>query len=181
MELIYAILIIIILIALLAIGYIYYYNRLQDLKINIDEAEFIIDESLREKYDTLVNTSSIIKEIIKDKKTSFKDLQEIKNEEISSFDLDRRLNEYQNLLNTLKDDYSDLNKDKDFQNNLNTIKQIDEKITAAKGFYNDYITKQNDLIRKFPSNIIAKFHNIKIKNYFDGKDLNDDNENDFKL
>ena len=181
MELIYAILIIIILIALLAIGYIYYYNRLQDLKINIDEAEFIIDESLREKYDTLVNTSSIVKEIIKDKKTSFKDLQEIKNEEISSFDLDRRLNEYQNLLNTLKDDYSDLNKDKDFQNNLNTIKQIDEKITAAKGFYNDYITKQNDLIRKFPSNIIAKFHNIKIKNYFDGKDLNDDNENDFKL
>ena len=30
-------------------------------------------------------------------------------------------------------------------------------------------------------NIIAKFHNISIRNFFDNKDLNDDIINDFKL
>ena len=181
MELIYAILIIIILVALLSIVYIYYYNRLQDLKINIDEAEYILDEALREKYDLLINTSNIVKDTIKDKKTPFKELEEIKNNEISSFEFDRKTTEFQNLVNTLKNDYNELEKNDDLKNNLNDIKIIDEKIIAAKGYYNDYVTKSNNLIRKFPSNIIAKFHGIKIKKYFDGKDLDDDNENDFKL
>ena len=180
MDLIYAILIIVILVALLTIAYIYYYNRLQDCKINIDEAEYIVDDGLREKYDLMINTTNIIKDNIKDNKV-FKEFEEIKKDELSSFDFDRKLTEYQILINKIKDDYKELNNNKELQTNLNNIKLVDEKITAAKSFYNDYITKINDLVRKFPSNIIARFHNINVKNYFDGKDLNDNNINDFKL
>ena len=64
---------------------------------------------------------------------------------------------------------------------LNDIKRIDEKLTSAKDFYNKYITESNALVLKFPSNIVALIHKIKQKNFFDNKDLNDEEINDFKL
>ena len=58
---------------------------------------------------------------------------------------------------------------------------INGKARGRMKFYNKYTSKSNELVRKFPSNIIAKFHNISIRNFFDNKDLNDDIINDFKL
>ena len=39
----------------------------------------------------------------------------------------------------------------------------------------------NNITRKFPDNIVAKIHHVKIKPFFDGKDMQDDNNNDFKF
>ena len=181
MELLYALLIILILICLLAIVYIFYYNRLQDIKLKIDESEAIIDESLRNKYDLIVDIKNIIDKLVKNNKINFKDFDMLKDINISNFDLDRRLNEYMNLIDKIKNDYKVVNESKDFNDKLNEIERIDEKITSAKTFYNRNITESNELVRKFPSNIVAKFHNIQIKNFFDNKDMNDEDINDFKL
>ena len=181
MELLYALLIILVLVCLLAIVYIFYYNRLQDIKLKIDESESIIDESLRNKYDTIVDIKSLINKSVKNNKINFKDIDMLKEINISNFDLDRRLNEYMNLIDKIKNDYKSINNNKDLNEMLNEIERIDEKITSAKTFYNKYITESNELVRKFPSNIVAKFHNIQIKNFFDNKDMNDEDINDFKL
>ena len=181
MELLYALLIILVLICLLAIVYIFYYNRLQDIKLKIDESESIIDESLRNKYDTIVDIKSLINKTVKNNKINFKDIDMLKDINISNFDLDRRLNEYMNLIEQIKNDYKSVSNNKDLNEMLNEIERIDEKLTSAKTFYNKYITESNELVRKFPSNIVAKFHNIQIKNFFDNKDMNDEDINDFKL
>ena len=39
----------------------------------------------------------------------------------------------------------------------------------------------NTVIRKFPTNIIAKIHRFKIKPFFDGKNMQDAVIDDFKL
>ena len=181
MELLYALLIILILVCLLAIVYIFYYNRLQDFKIKTDEAEAIVDECLRKKYDSIIDIKTMINKIVKNNKINFKDFEEIKNQEISNFDLDRKLNEFMNLIETIFNDYKSVKQNKDLNEKLDEINRIDEKITSAKAYYNKYISESNELVRKFPSNIVAKFHNIKVKNFFDNKDMNDDDINDFKL
>lgn len=181
MELLYALLIILIIICLLAIVYIFYYNRLQDFKLKIDEAEAVLDESLREKYDSIIEIKSLINKVAKNNKINFKDMDKLKTEEISNFDLDRKLNEYMILINQIFNDYNSVNQSDELNGKLIEIDRIDEKITSAKTFYNKYISESNELVRKFPSNVVAKFHNIKIKNFFDNKDLNDDVINDFKL
>ena len=61
MAFIYAILIILIVGGIGTITYIVYYNALQDCKVKIDEAESMIDEALRSKYDILLKLESIIK------------------------------------------------------------------------------------------------------------------------
>ena len=181
MEIVYAILIVIIIFGLMGICYVFYYNRLQDCKLKVDEAESIIDESLREKYDILIDIKKIIDEKVKNNKLSLKELDSLKDSDISNFDLDRKLGEYESTVIQIKDDYKVLLQNESYLQLIEKIKRVDEKITAAKRFYNKYITESNEYVRKFPSNIVAKFHNIKIKNFFDNKDLNDDNLDDFKL
>ncbi len=181
MELLYAILIILVLFCLLAIVYIFYYNRIQDIKLKIDEAEVILDENLRKKYDTIVEIKSLINKVAKNNKINFKDIDNLKKEDISNFDLDRKLDEYIGLINQIFNDYKSVKDNNDLNEKMDEITRIDEKITSAKAYYNKYISESNELVRKFPSNIVAKFHNITIKNFFDNKNLNDEDINDFKL
>ena len=59
--------------------------------------------------------------------------------------------------------------------------ESESEIVAARKYYNDIITDYNKLVKKFPSNIVAKISGYKTKTYFDGKNMEDDDVNDFKL
>ena len=181
MELLYAILIILIIVCLGIIVYIFYYNKLQEVKLKVNEAESIIDESIRKKYDLLISIKEIITKETKSKKINFSELDKLKKEDISNFDLDRKLEETINLMNTVISDNKKIQDNSDIANHFKEIKVIDEKLSTAKTFYNKYVSESNALVLKFPSNIIAKFHGIKQKNFFDNKDMNDEEINDFKL
>ena len=106
---------------------------------------------------------------------------DLKKESLSNFQLERKLVDTLLLISKIQDDFPELEEIKEYRDYLNDIRVMDEQINAAKKFYNKYTSKSNELVRKFPSNIIAKFHNISIRNFFDNKDLNDDIINDFKL
>ncbi|MBR1417110.1 MAG: LemA family protein [Bacilli bacterium] len=181
MELVYALLIILIIACLLAIVYVFYYNKLQEAKLKVNEAESIIDENLRKKYDTIIDIKNLIDNTIKNNKINFKDLNNLKELNLSNFDLDRKLDEYMNLINTVSEDHKKINDSKEMDEFLSEIKRIDEKITSAKSFYNNYITESNLLAKKFPSNIIARIHGINVKPFFDNKNMEDEDINDFKL
>ena len=181
MAFIYAILILLIISGIGTITYIIYYNALQDCKVKIDESESMIDEALRSKYDILLKLESLIKTNIKETKINFKDLNDLKKESISNFQLERKLVDTVLLINKIQDDFLELEEIKDYRELLNDIRVMDERINAAKKYYNKYTSKSNELVRKFPSNLIAKFHNITVRNFFDNKDMNDDIIDDFKL
>lgn len=181
MAFIYAILILLIISGIGTITYIIYYNALQDCKVKIDESESMIDEALRSKYDILLKLESLIKTNIKETKINFKDLNDLKKESISNFQLERKLVDTVLLINKIQDDFTELEEIKDYRELLNDIRVMDERINAAKKYYNKYTSKSNELVRKFPSNLIAKFHNITVRNFFDNKDMNDDIIDDFKL
>lgn len=175
------ILIAIVLIGILIISYIYNYNNLQELNIKINESESIIDNELRNKYDLIMKSSKTINKLLKKEVTYFKDLEKLKKEDISNFDLDRKIIEGENLIHQVKNDYKSLNDNEEYISIINDLKDSDELLEAAKSFYNKYTTEINLLIKKFPTNIIAKFHKIKLRNYFDGKNMFDDEIKDFKL
>ena len=175
------ILIAIILIEVIVIQYIFKYNKLQEMNIKINEAESIIDNELRNKYDLVIKSSAIINKLLKKEVSYFKDLEKLKKDNISNFDLDRKITEGENLIDQVKNDYKSLNDNEEYISIINDLKDSDEILEAAKSFYNKYTTEINLLIKKFPTNIIAKFHKIKLRNYFDGKNMFDDEIKDFKL
>lgn len=175
------ILIAIILIGILIISYIYNFNNLQEKNIKINESESIIDNELRNKYDLIMKSSTTINKLLKKEVTYFKDLEKLKKDNISNFDLDRKIVEGENLIHQVKNDYKSLEDNEEYISIINDLKNSDEILEAAKAFYNKYTTEINLLIKKFPTNIIAKFHKIKLRNYFDGKNMFDDEIKDFKL
>lgn len=168
-------------VGLIAIFYIAVYNRIQVLNIRVNEAETIIDEELRKKYDLILQSEALIKKTTKKEITLFQELKDLKNEDISTFDFERKCNEGYNLLKQIKSDYESLEKNDDFCEIINSILDCNEKLEAAKSFYNKYTSKLNEVIKKFPSNIVALIHKVKVKAYFDGKDMFDDEIEDFKL
>ena len=181
MPILYSFLFIIILIGAIGIFYVYQYNKLQHSKTKIDHAECLIDEALRNTYDILVKADKVIQREIGGEKTYFKGLEKVKNENISNFDLDRKLTEYVSLLDQIKLDNSELANNKGFKDILNEMKKASEKLQAAKSYYNKYTSELNDLIRTFPSNLVARLHAINIKPFFDGKNMEDEIVDDFKL
>ena len=177
------IIIITLIIILFIIGIIYIttYNRFQDYIIRINEVESKIDDSLRDKFDTILKLNNIIKEKIKTSKTLVDDLNELKDENISSFDMDRRLVEALNKVLFVKDKYNELDNDEEVTKLLYNIDDIDESLRAYRKYYNETVNDYNILIRKIPYNIVGKLLKYSEKTFFDGKNMNDDDINDFKM
>lgn len=174
-------LIIIIIIAILGIIYINCYNKMQYLRTKIEQAEGIIDDTLRERYDYLLRIDNIVKSTLKDGKEYFKEYINIKNKSITNFEMDRKLKEAFNILSKFKDDYEEIKTNKDLKEISAIIKKSDEKIAAITSYYNRNTNILNGYVRKFPSCIVAVIHHFRVRSFFDGKDMTDDIYNDFKL
>ena len=159
------ILIIIIILASGGIYYVVYFNKLNDLKTKIMEAESIIDENLRIKYETLIRISNSLKKHMKSDKNYFKEYEKLRDINISNFDMDRKLNEGFTLILKMIDDLN-LNNDEDLNKEIENIRRLDEKLTATKNYYNKNTSLENAIIRKFPTNFIARIHNFKLKLFF---------------
>ena len=179
-ELTCILLIFLILIIVLIFIYIYIYNKLQKSIIRINEAETEIDNTLRKKYDLLVQMEKIINDKTNLKQNNFKDLNK-KDIKISNFEFDRILSKIYITFIKIKSDYPIELDQKEFRDLMIELKINEEKVESAKVYYNKFTTKLNDLIRSFPSNIVSRIHKIEEHNYFDNKNLNDDDILDFKF
>ena len=173
------ILLLIIIVGIIAIFYVITYNNIITFKLKIDKAEGIIDESLRQKYDAIAKANGMIKKVVT-KKDYLKDYIDLKDKRISNYELDRKLTEAMNIIWEVKNDFTELD-NKDFNKILKEIKGIDEKLVSCKNYYNRNTADLNKVIRKFPTNLIAKIHRYKIKPFFDGKNMQDAVIDDFKL
>ena len=157
------------------------YNKFQDYIIRINEVEGKIDDTLRNKFDSILEINNIIKECINTKKAIVDDISKLKDSEISSFELDRKLSSALNKINFIRNQYDELKGNERLNKLLYEIEDMDDSLEAYKKFYNETIVLYNKLIRKFPYNIIGLILKYKEKTFFDGKDMNDDNIKDFKL
>lgn len=173
------ILILIIILGVISIFYAITYNNLTTYKLKIDKAEGIIDESLRQKYDTIAKLNVMIKKVVT-KKDYLKEYIDLKDKRISNYDLDRKLTEAENTILEVKNDHSELD-NKEFNKELKEIKTINENLISSKNYFNRNTAELNKIIKKFPTNIISKIHKFKIKPFFDGKNMQDAVIDDFKL
>lgn len=174
--------IIITLLLIFALGYIYFYNQINDRIIRIKESESRIDENLRDKYDSLNRGVSIIKNKIELDNNAFKGLAMLKTKKLSSFEFDRCLvKAYNELLTIYEDNKKILNESDELYKVMKEIDLINEELVVLRGYYNANITSYNKMIKKFPSLIIAKIKKYKEKLFYDLKDMDDNDMEDFKV
>ena len=173
--------IVLVIIILLVLLYFHMCNKFTESVIRIQEAEMRIDNNIRDKYDLLNKMISLAKNIIKIDDKMFDKLLKLKAMKISSFDMDRTLvNEYNQFL-ALYDDNIELRENDEIYKANKQIELIDDELVTLRNYYNANTLAYNRMVKKIPTNIIAKIKKYKEKNGFDLKDMNDNDYEDFKL
>ena len=100
---------IIIFISIILLGYAYLYNKIKTQILKINSAESQIDESLRTKYDIIKKLIAEITQVDKSNK-DFKNVDDLKDEELSSFEFERKLYNLESQIYTIKNDNTKLQK-----------------------------------------------------------------------
>ena len=174
-------LIIIIIVGLLLIAYASIYNNYQNYIIRMNEAESFIDTTLRKRFDLLNKSIDIIKNVTGTKKEVLVMIKDLKSVKLSNFELDRKLYDAINEFNGFKEESEELKNNEEFIKVDLGLIESEAEMVASRKYYNDIITDYNKLVRSFPTNIVALISRYKVKPYFDGKDMNDNDIKDFKL
>ena len=157
------------------------YNKVNDLIIRINEVESNIDSNLRNKYDLINRSVSIIKSNGEIKSDIFDEIVKLRSRKISNFELERKLSDAYNEFLNYKDKNTDLKDHEELTKISISLEDINEKLSILIDYYNGNITKYNKMIVLFPNNIIAKINKFNQKLFFDRKDMSDEDYKDFKL
>ena len=181
MELLIITLSSIIVIGVFLIWYISTYNNYQNFIIRINEVEANIDSTLRKRFDLLNKSIAIIKANCNIEEEVLEIIVKLRSRKISNFDLDRELYTAINEFNSYGEKYEELKTCKPYVKIDVSLHESEAEIEALRKYYNDVITDYNKLIRTFPSKMVGSMSNLKEKTYFDGKDMNDEIYDDFKL
>ena len=173
--------ILIVLFCIISLIYMLIYNKLNDLIIRINEVEGNIDTSLRNKYDLINRSVSIIKGNIDIENNVFDEIVKLRSRKISNFELERKLCNAYNEFLIFKDKTDELKTSEELiKININ-LEELNEKLAILIEYYNSNITKYNKMITMFPTNIVAKTNKFNTKLFFDRKDMSDEDYKDFKL
>lgn len=156
------ILIIIILVLLACLTIATLVGRLSYLNKKISYADNLISDYIKEKIKLLEKLNASIKKTLRAKKDYLTDLSDIDSEMLSNQDKDVKLSEYDLTINNLIADYTKLANNKDIKKQVANLTELNEKIDATKTYFNKYIMKLSQTIKKFPNNILSKFMKIKI-------------------
>ncbi len=171
----------IIIIAIFAMLYITTYNRIQYSKIRVESAQKLILEELNNRYELIMKSKETIEKNTKMDLTLYSDLEKIKNTNISSYELEKKITTAISTIYLIKNDYPKIEERKNFKDIIRKLNESDTKIEAAKSFYNKNNARLISLIKTFPSNIIALIHGIKVQPYYDGKEVFNEIDDGIKI
>ena len=164
---------IIIIITIMYSIYINNYGKLIYYKIRVDKAEKEIETELENRYSLVKQAENAIKKSARIEIKEFKELDDLKEKNsVSPIELDNKLTEVITIY-MVQDDYPKIAKKKDLNVVLSKLNTSDTNILAAKSFYNKNNNSLNELLKKFPSKLIARIKNINIQPSYDIKEIID--------
>ena len=162
------ILTIIIILSLLTLLFITLYTKILVSKTRVDKAEKEIENELNKRFKLIKEMEPIIE---KSTKKDIKDLKELKKTNVSTFDLDKKIESTFQTINIMRNDYPKLDKKKDFKELVTKLEESNTYINAAKSYFNSYNKELLTYSKKFPTNIMCLFMKISKKPYYEGKNV----------
>ena len=173
--------IVIVFMIVIMLGYICLFNKFNESIVRIDEAEERIDTNLRDKYDFLDKVITLSKNIVEISEDLEKAILKLRSRKISNFDFDRVLVKIFNDFNAVYETEAKLRENEKVFKIVKQIELIDEELITLRNYYNANISNYNKMVKKFPTNIIAKIKKYKERLFYSLKDMSDEDYEDFKI
>ncbi|OQB08530.1 MAG: LemA family protein [Parcubacteria group bacterium ADurb.Bin216] len=170
MEVIYIVLIVL---AIIAIGLIAMYNSLVVLRNRVKEAWSDIDVQLKRRYDLIPNLVQTVKGYATHESETFEKVTQARNMAMAAVGPEQK-GEAENILaGTLKslfavaESYPDLKASQNFVELQRELSDTENKIQAARRFYNGNVLEFNNKVEIFPNNIIASMFGFVKEKFFE--------------
>lgn len=163
----------VILIIWLIASFITIYNKLVKLQERVDNAWSQIDVQLKKRYDLVPNLVETVKGYAKHEKETLENVTRARASVGSAKTPEEMMSANNSLGNALSrllvvaERYPQLMANSNFTRLQEELSEIEDKIAFTRQFYNDTVTKYNEYVRRFPSNLFAKMYGFKVRPYFE--------------
>ena len=179
------ILLIIVIIAFIVVLSIIFYKykkeKLENILDKLDDSEDEIIVKLKKKSELLNSLISTVQTKYKVDSKIFDEIKDVDIESIDSFNNEKLFNKCYQEIQHIREDNTKVRETKAFKEELKTYDENELHIISLRTFHNKYTLIYNNMIQKFPYNIIAKTKKYKLKNLIEGKELESDFNNDLEV
>ena len=164
--------ILLVVVAVIAIYVIGVYNKLVQARQKVRNQFSQVEIQLKRRADLIPNLVETVKGYAKHEEGTFTAVIEARNKAVSAgtveemSEANNQLTGALNKLFALAEAYPELKANENFLALQNDLKDTEDKITHARQFYNDSAMGFNNLVERFPSNIIAGMFGFKAFDYF---------------
>lgn len=148
------------------------YNSLKTIENRVENAWSQIDVQLQRRFDLIPNFVETVKGYMNHESETFTKIAELRTswantQNISDkADIDNQLSGALKTIMAVSENYPELKANQNFSNLSEELRNTENKISFSRQFYNDTVTKYNDKIELFPSNIVANMFGFKEKDLF---------------
>lgn len=151
------------------------FNLLTKRKMAVGEAKSAIDVYLKQRFDLIPNLVSTTKGYCQYEESTINKVIDLRNSYYSDKnlkvggDLDAKVNR----MVAIAEGYSELKANEQYSELMKNLVKMESQIQAARRLYNIEVTNYNNLVKMFPSNIIAIIGKFKIADLFEIIDENE--------
>lgn len=163
--------VILVLVAIVVLTFIYFFNRFVLLGNRIDNSLAQIDVQLRKRADLVPNLMSTVKGYVKHEKEIFKQLTDARKAIMGSGDLPAKMKAGNQMQAALKSIFAMAESNPELKANTNFLQlqeelsAIEDKVAYSRQFYNDATLDFNNSVQTFPGNIFASIFGKKQREF----------------
>lgn len=163
--------IILAIIVLIAIIFIYYFNRFVVLGNRIDNSLSQIDVQLRKRADLVPNLINSVKGYAKHEKGIMTEVTKARNLLVNAKTFEKRAKAGADLEHSLgrlfaiAENYPQLKANENFLQLQQELSAIEDRIAYSRQFYNDSILSYNNATKQFPGTFFANIYGKKPKQF----------------
>ena len=153
-------------VVLLVLWLINIYNSLIRARNKVRNAFSQIETQLQRRFDLIPNLVETVKGYANHEESVFEKVAGLRSGYMNAttpsekIAMDNQLTGALKSLFAVAEAYPELKANQNFMNLQNDLKGTEDKIAFSRQFYNDTVTKYNDQIQVFPSNIVAGMFNF---------------------
>lgn len=151
-----------IIVGVLLIIFIAFYNSLINKRNQTENAFATIDVMLKKRFDLIPNLVTIVKQYSKHEQETFSRIAELRNTNYSNLSdlekhkFDEDFSRAKQGLFILAESYPELKASENFMQLQRSLNETEEQLSASRRTFNAAVTDYNNSVQSFPSNILAR-------------------------
>ena len=156
---------------IIAVIFVYYYNRFVVLENRIENSSAQIDVQLKKRADLVPSLVKVVKSYAKFEKDVLTEVTRARTQMISGKNLAEKVKAGDQLQNALKsifavaENYPQLRANENYMHLQTELSAIEDKVAYARQYYNDSVLELDNASSKFPGVIFFRLYGRTKKDY----------------